>query len=123
MVSNLSPTSGRDLPLDFSGIRFREDYVLWSGRDAGGLLACLLILTSRFEAIRGYVGTDSWFELMDDDEDSTELARLSKFHATTTEGRLASRVRWGVQQAPYTADLRWNRVSNLEPLRPKAETH
>ncbi|GBN37845.1 hypothetical protein AVEN_256026-1 [Araneus ventricosus] len=25
-------------------------------------------------------------------------------------------------QAPYTADLQWNRVSNLEPSGPKAET-
>ncbi|GBO02991.1 hypothetical protein AVEN_24396-1 [Araneus ventricosus] len=27
-----------------------------------------------------------------------------------------------MQQAPYTADLQWNRVSNLEPSGPKAET-
>ncbi|GBO01060.1 hypothetical protein AVEN_98152-1, partial [Araneus ventricosus] len=27
-----------------------------------------------------------------------------------------------VQQAPYTADLQWNRVSDLEPSGPKAET-
>ncbi|GBM14537.1 hypothetical protein AVEN_101176-1 [Araneus ventricosus] len=27
-----------------------------------------------------------------------------------------------VQQAPYTADLQWNRVPNLEPSGPKAET-
>ncbi|GBM65190.1 hypothetical protein AVEN_130587-1 [Araneus ventricosus] len=27
-----------------------------------------------------------------------------------------------VQQAPYSADLPWNRVSNLEPSGPKAET-
>ncbi|GBL53426.1 hypothetical protein AVEN_119991-1 [Araneus ventricosus] len=26
------------------------------------------------------------------------------------------------QQVPYTADLQWNRVSNLEPSGPKAET-
>ncbi|GBM65030.1 hypothetical protein AVEN_68951-1 [Araneus ventricosus] len=27
-----------------------------------------------------------------------------------------------MQQAPYTADLQWNRVSSLEPSGPKAET-
>ncbi|GBN30000.1 hypothetical protein AVEN_266527-1 [Araneus ventricosus] len=32
------------------------------------------------------------------------------------------RVRGYINQAPYTADLQWNRVSNLEPSGPKAET-
>ncbi|GBO24706.1 hypothetical protein AVEN_142736-1 [Araneus ventricosus] len=32
------------------------------------------------------------------------------------------RVRGYINQAPYTADLQWNRVSNLESSGPKAET-
>ncbi|GBL91248.1 hypothetical protein AVEN_195134-1 [Araneus ventricosus] len=31
-------------------------------------------------------------------------------------------VSFSVQQAPYTADLQWNRISNLEPFGSKAET-
>ncbi|GBO33501.1 hypothetical protein AVEN_101189-1 [Araneus ventricosus] len=38
-------------------------------------------------------------------------------------GRALGHCVWlGVQKAPYTADLQWNRVSNLEPSCPKAET-
>ncbi|GBO22631.1 hypothetical protein AVEN_181599-1 [Araneus ventricosus] len=53
-----------------------------------------------------------------------ELAPLSpNCHATPTRGRLAiNYVRFNVQWAPYTADLQWNRVSNLEPSGPRAET-
>ncbi|GBO30691.1 hypothetical protein AVEN_238763-1 [Araneus ventricosus] len=31
-------------------------------------------------------------------------------------------VRFNVQKAPYAADHQWNRVSNVEPSGPKAET-
>ncbi|GBN42187.1 hypothetical protein AVEN_174954-1, partial [Araneus ventricosus] len=52
-----------------------------------------------------------------------ELAPPSpNFHATPTGGRLTTTYDFSVQQAPYTADLQWNRVSNLEPSGPKAET-
>ncbi|GBO31769.1 hypothetical protein AVEN_150738-1 [Araneus ventricosus] len=41
------------------------------------------------------------------------------FYATPTGGRLATTYDL---QAPYTADLQWNRVSNLKPSDPEAET-
>ncbi|GBM75666.1 hypothetical protein AVEN_45554-1 [Araneus ventricosus] len=52
-----------------------------------------------------------------------ELAPPSpNFHATPTGGRLATTYDLACNRPPYTADLQWNRVSNLEPSGPKAET-
>ncbi|GBO24564.1 hypothetical protein AVEN_1425-1 [Araneus ventricosus] len=42
--------------------------------------------------------------------------------ATTTGGRLTTTYRFNVQQATYTADLRWNQVSSLLPSGPEVET-
>ncbi|GBO16968.1 hypothetical protein AVEN_201507-1 [Araneus ventricosus] len=42
--------------------------------------------------------------------------------ATPTGGRLATMYDLTCNRAPYTADLQWNRVSNLKPSSLKAET-
>ncbi|GBO05665.1 hypothetical protein AVEN_224959-1 [Araneus ventricosus] len=39
-----------------------------------------------------------------------------------TERRMAPYVWFNVQQAQYTTNLQWNRISNLEPSAPKVET-
>ncbi|GBM04733.1 hypothetical protein AVEN_55401-1 [Araneus ventricosus] len=45
------------------------------------------------------------------------------FRTLTTEPNRGYQNRpLSVQQAPYTADLQWNRVANLEPSGSKAET-
>ncbi|GBM63568.1 hypothetical protein AVEN_161140-1 [Araneus ventricosus] len=41
---------------------------------------------------------------------------------TPAKGRLTPYVRFNVQQSQYTTDLHWNRISNLEPFGPEAET-
>ncbi|GBO19290.1 hypothetical protein AVEN_254964-1, partial [Araneus ventricosus] len=44
------------------------------------------------------------------------------FHSTSTGGRLATTHDLTIKrnkQAPYTVDLQWNWVSNLEPSGPK----
>ncbi|GBN45042.1 hypothetical protein AVEN_64461-1 [Araneus ventricosus] len=51
-----------------------------------------------------------------------ELTPLSKL-PRHTNGRTIGHYVWlSMQQAPYTADLRWNRDSSLEPTCPKAGT-
>ncbi|GBL76419.1 hypothetical protein AVEN_53191-1 [Araneus ventricosus] len=51
-----------------------------------------------------------------------ELANPSpNFHITPAEGR-SIHDRFNVHQAPYTENLQWNRVSNLDPSGLKAET-
>ncbi|GBN96015.1 hypothetical protein AVEN_110249-1 [Araneus ventricosus] len=63
------------------------------------------------------------FEPWSDDEDDTWAGTPTpNFHATPAGGRLATTYYLACKQAPYTADLQWNRVSNLEPSGPKAET-
>ncbi|GBM86676.1 hypothetical protein AVEN_98058-1, partial [Araneus ventricosus] len=51
-----------------------------------------------------------------------ELAPLSKLPRHTNGRTFGHYVRFSVQQAPYTAELQWNRVSSLEPFGPKAES-
>ncbi|GBM49741.1 hypothetical protein AVEN_36359-1 [Araneus ventricosus] len=52
-----------------------------------------------------------------------ELAPPSpNFHATPTGGRLATTYDLACNRPHTRADLQWNRVSNLEPSGPKAET-
>ncbi|GBM10262.1 hypothetical protein AVEN_49985-1 [Araneus ventricosus] len=82
------------------------------------------MLTSRFEATPGqFWDGPRNFEPRSDDEDDIRVGTLSSnFHTTPTGGQLAPFVGFSVQQAPYTADLQWNRVSNLEPSGLKAET-
>ncbi|GBN65948.1 hypothetical protein AVEN_52347-1 [Araneus ventricosus] len=41
---------------------------------------------------------------------------------TPAEGRLATAYDLAYKRLPYTADLQWNRVSNLKPSLPEAET-
>ncbi|GBO42796.1 hypothetical protein AVEN_270968-1, partial [Araneus ventricosus] len=44
------------------------------------------------------------------------------FHTTPAGERLTPYVRFNMQQAEYTVDLQWNRVSNLKPSCPEADT-
>ncbi|GBL76517.1 hypothetical protein AVEN_48812-1 [Araneus ventricosus] len=84
-------------------------------------LFSLGILTSRFEATRGlFWDGPRNFEPRSDDEDDTRAGTPSpNFHATPTGGRLATTRDLA---CPYSADLQWKRVSNLELSGPKAET-
>ncbi|GBM54495.1 hypothetical protein AVEN_189529-1 [Araneus ventricosus] len=71
-------------------------------------------LTSRFEATRGlFRDGPRNFEPRSDDEDDTLAGNpFSKFPLHTDRRRLATAYD-SVQQAPYSADLQWNRVSKL----------
>ncbi|GBN14348.1 hypothetical protein AVEN_214559-1 [Araneus ventricosus] len=51
-----------------------------------------------------------------------ELAILSKFPRHTNGRAFGHYIRFSVQQAPYTADLQCNRVSNLRLSGPEVET-
>ncbi|GBN00848.1 hypothetical protein AVEN_89216-1 [Araneus ventricosus] len=84
----------------------------------------LVTLTSRFEVTRGlFWDGPRNFELLSDDEDDTSAGTSSpNFHTTPTGGRLAITFDLMFNKPTYTADLQWNRVSNLEPSGPKAET-
>ncbi|GBL84441.1 hypothetical protein AVEN_117202-1 [Araneus ventricosus] len=50
------------------------------------------------------------------------LPLFSKFSHRTSRRTFVHYVRFSVQQALNTADLQWNRVSNLEPFVSEAET-
>ncbi|GBN92175.1 hypothetical protein AVEN_261977-1 [Araneus ventricosus] len=78
------------------------------------------ILTSRFEATRGlfWDGPRNFEPLSDDEDDTRAVTPSPNFQATSTGGRLPTTS----DLACNTTDLQWNRVSNLEPSGPKAET-
>ncbi|GBL90648.1 hypothetical protein AVEN_219316-1 [Araneus ventricosus] len=79
-----------------------------------------IILTSRFEATRRLFrdGPRNFEPLSDDEDDAWAGTPLSKL-PRQREGVWLLRM---IQQAPYTADLRWNRVSNLRPSGPDLTT-
>ncbi|GBM72022.1 hypothetical protein AVEN_200638-1 [Araneus ventricosus] len=79
------------------------------------------MLTSSFDATQrlfwdGRHKFETWSNNADDTWAGTPS---SNFHATPAGGHLILDRRFNVHQ--YTADLQWNRVSNLEPMSPEAE--
>ncbi|GBL75401.1 hypothetical protein AVEN_194593-1 [Araneus ventricosus] len=63
------------------------------------------------------------FEPWSDDEDDTWAGTSSpNFHSTPTGERLATTYDLACSRPLHAADPQWNRVSNLEPSGPKAET-
>ncbi|GBO28268.1 hypothetical protein AVEN_24545-1 [Araneus ventricosus] len=70
----------------------------------------------------GYRDGPRNFEPLSDDEDDTSASNSSaNFRSTPAGGRLATTYAC-VQQAAYTADLQWNRISNLRPSGSEVET-
>ncbi|GBM83943.1 hypothetical protein AVEN_74042-1 [Araneus ventricosus] len=80
-----------------------------------------VILASRSEATRGlfWDGPRNFEPLSGD---ALAGSQSPNFRTTHTAVRLASYAGFSVQQAQYTTDLQWNRVSGLEPSGPRAGT-
>ncbi|GBM68554.1 hypothetical protein AVEN_126749-1, partial [Araneus ventricosus] len=58
-----------------------------------------------------------------DDEDNTSIGTASpNFRTSSARGRFTGKVRFSVHKAPNTADLQWNRFSNLDLDVPEADT-
>ncbi|GBN15459.1 hypothetical protein AVEN_133020-1 [Araneus ventricosus] len=91
------------------------------------LFIIALLLTpanSIFVITRGLIWDETHnFEPRSEEEDDTRAGTPHpNFHTTPTEGRLATTYDLTCSRTAYTADLQWNRVLNLEPSGPEAET-
>ncbi|GBO22060.1 hypothetical protein AVEN_4141-1 [Araneus ventricosus] len=83
-----------------------------------------ILITIRRGSTRGpFWDGPSNFEPRSDDEDGAWVGSPSPgIRVAPTGGCLVPYVRFGVQRAQCTTDIRWNRVSGLEPFGPKAES-
>ncbi|GBN22333.1 Photoreceptor-specific nuclear receptor [Araneus ventricosus] len=86
--------------------------------------ACLKAIILFRPATRGLFrdGPRNFEPRSDDEDDAWAGTPLSKLPRHTNGRAFGHYVGFSVQQAPYTADLRWNRVSGLRPSGPKLET-
>ncbi|GBO40477.1 hypothetical protein AVEN_130492-1 [Araneus ventricosus] len=79
---------------------------------------------SRFEGHEDYLGTD--LVILNRGQMTRTTPELTppspSFRATPAGGRLATMYDLECNGPPYTADLRWNRVSSLRPSCPEVGT-